>query len=149
MNWLLVLMIPTICIAACSAPANPLALEPLAAPIDATSGARIAPGLHVARTEAEWLALWRELSAARLPAPPAPPVDLAARTVLCVALGKRPSGGFGVAILGVERVGEKLVVHAHETLPAEGTQQVAMLTAPIALATIAATDLPLELALEH
>lgn len=149
MKWFAALATALTCAAACGAPATHLAVEPLAVSLDASSGQGLAPGVHVARNEAEWQALWRELSAGRLPAPPAPPLDLRARTVLCVALGERPHGGFGVVILAVERVGEKLVVHARERLPSDGTLQVAMLTSPVALATIEATTLPVELELER
>lgn len=148
MKRLLVWILAAAAAAGCSAPVTRVELVTLDAGLAAAGAARLAPGLHVARSENEWQALWRELSASQVPPPAAPVIDFARRTVLCVALGERRSGGYAVEIRAVERRGDAFVVRARETRPTPGSMQIALLTAPVALATIDATSLPLELVLE-
>jgi hypothetical protein len=86
----------------------------------------------VARTAAEWSALWREHAGDR----PAPAVDLAARTVVAVFLGSRPTAGYAVEITGTRRDGDVLVVEWRERRPAPRGVTAQILTSPAHLATI-------------
>src|SRR4051812_29194892 len=72
-----------------------------------------APKQAVARSAAEWAALWREHAGATAP----PAIDLASRTVVAIFLGTRTSGGYGVEITGTRRSGETLVVQWQERRP--------------------------------
>lgn len=62
-------------------------------------------------------ALWREAfaSAASPEAPPA--VDWSREKVVFVALGERPSGGYGIAVTSVQRVGGELLIEIESTSP--------------------------------
>src|SRR5438552_13015014 len=56
------------------------------------------PCVRVARTADEWAALWREHSARVVPRLELPSVDWKKDMVVLVALGSRPSAGYGVEI---------------------------------------------------
>src|SRR5262245_40115049 len=75
-------------------------------------------GLHVARDEAEWRVMWNQHTSTVIPRPPAPSVDWKSEMVVCVALGARPSGGYGVEITRLVEEKDRLVVEARERKPA-------------------------------
>jgi hypothetical protein len=86
----------------------------------------------VARTAAEWTALWREHSGESKP----PTVDLASRTVVAVFLGSRPTAGFGVEITGTRRVNGALIVEWSERRPGGGDILAQVLTSPATIVSI-------------
>ena len=90
----------------------------------------------VARTAAEWQALWQR----HAPGRPAPAVDLSRNMVVAVFLGSRPSGGFQVEITGVRSDGKLLVVQWTERRP--GRDQVAsqVMTSPAHVVTVPRHD---------
>jgi len=90
------------------------------------------PRQAVARTAAEWSALWRDHAGDT----PAPAVDLAARTVVAVFLGTRASAGYAVEIVGTRRDGQAVIVEWRERRPAPDAIPAQVLTAPAHLATI-------------
>ena len=81
----------------------------------------------VARTQAEWDALWREHAR---PGKPAPPVDFAGRMVVAVFLGSRSTGGYAVTITGTRMDGSTLVVEWREGAPGKRDITAQVLTAP-------------------
>ena len=83
----------------------------------------------VARTAAEWTALWKQ----HAPGRPRPAVDFARSTVLGIFLGSRPTVGFTVAIETIERQGTELVVTYRERRPNPTDMVAQMLTAPYVL----------------
>ena len=64
------------------------------------------PQQSVARTQAEWAALWKQHAGDK----PLPKVDFDKSTVVAVFLGSRMSAGFSVAIVGTHADGDALVV---------------------------------------
>jgi VWFA-related protein len=86
----------------------------------------------VARTAAEWETLWRRHAAGR----PAPAVDFSRDMVVGVFLGSRPTGGFGVQITAVERIGDAIVVKWAEQAPARDQMAAQVMTAPAHLVTM-------------
>ena len=90
----------------------------------------------VVRTAAEWTALWKQLGSSR----PQPAVDFTRSTVLGVFLGSRPTAGFSVAIVTVDRQGAELVVTYRERRPNPTDMVAQMLTAPYLLVTIEKFD---------
>ena len=78
------------------------------------------PARIVLRTAEEWWRLWQEHQSQVVPMPPLPSVDFTREMVLGVAVGRRPTGGYGVRILGTRLEGGRLHVEAHETRPPEG-----------------------------
>jgi hypothetical protein len=86
----------------------------------------------VARTPAEWQALWRDHApAGRLPA-----VDFDSQMVVGVFLGTMPSSGYGVEIVGVRTDGDALVVEYVQRQPKRDTLAVQILTQPFHLVTV-------------
>lgn len=86
----------------------------------------------VARTPAEWAALWR-LHAGQAPLPK---VDFSKRTVVAVFLGTRPSAGYAVEVSGTKPVGKTLVVEWREQAPKPGEVSAQVMTSPSHLVSI-------------
>ncbi len=70
----------------------------------------------VARTAAEWAALWKQHAWER----PQPKVDFPREMVVGVFLGSRPTAGFAVDIVGTREEQGVLFVRYRETRPARG-----------------------------
>jgi hypothetical protein len=86
----------------------------------------------VARTAAEWTALWKMHSGESTP----PAVDLRSRTVVAVFLGSRPTAGYAVQIIGTRQAKGALIVQWQERRPASGDILAQVLTSPAAIASI-------------
>ena len=91
----------------------------------------------VARTPAEWAALWRLHAGEQAPLPP---IDFTKRTVLAVFLGSRPSAGYGVDVSGTKQAGKVLVVEWREHAPKPGNIAAQVMTAPSHLVSIPKFD---------
>jgi hypothetical protein len=90
------------------------------------------PKESVARTPAEWAALWRQHAGeAKQPA-----VDFGSRTVVAVFLGTRGSAGFAADITGVREADGALIVQWQERRPAKGEVSAQLLTSPAVIASI-------------
>jgi hypothetical protein len=85
---------------------------------------------EVIRDQASWARLWSEIHAGLTPAPPLPPVDFAQHMLIAVALGTRPSGGFGVKVESVTTRGGRLEIAVVEACPAAGAMVTQALTQP-------------------
>ena len=90
------------------------------------------PRQMVARTEAEWTALWKLHAGAK----PAPKVDLATTTVVAVFLGERMSGGYAVEITGTRPQGGALVVEWSERRPDRDMVTAQVITSPAHIVAI-------------
>jgi len=80
----------------------------------------------VARSTAEWEALWRQHAGDRV----RPAVDFSKDMAVAVFLGTRSSSGFSVEIVGAREEGAALVVMYRESRPQPGTVAAQVLTAP-------------------
>ncbi len=87
------------------------------------------PRQAVARTQAEWEALWRAHGAEGKP----PAVDLTRAMVIGVFLGTRPTAGYAVEIIRIEKREKELVVTWRERSPGPRDIVVQVLTAPFVL----------------
>jgi hypothetical protein len=95
-----------------------------------------APRQVVARTAAEWSALWRRHAAGR----PAPPVDLSKEMVVAVFLGSRNTGGYAVDVVSVGREASGVVmVRYRERTPPRGAVTAQVITAPYVIIAIPQT----------
>lgn len=90
------------------------------------------PKQAVARTPAEWTALWR-LHAGDTALPR---VDFGSRTVVAVFLGTRASAGYAVEITGTRQDKGALIVQWRERRPEPGTVTAQVITSPAHIATI-------------
>ena len=87
----------------------------------------------VARTPAEWAALWRLHAGDQAPLPK---IDFSTRTVVAVFLGTRPTAGYAVEVSGTKPVGKTLVVEWRERSPKPGAVSAQVLTSPSHLVSI-------------
>lgn len=87
----------------------------------------------VARTPAEWAALWRLHAGDQAPLPK---IDFSRRTVVAVFLGTRPTAGYAVEVSGTKPVGKTLVVEWRERSPKPGAVLAQVLTSPSHLVSI-------------
>jgi hypothetical protein len=102
---------------------------------DATPGRVLERGDHgnvdeprqaVARTPAEWAALWRQ----HAPDRPQPAVDFAREMVVAVFMGSRSTGGFAVEIVSAREEGGAFVVRYRERRPPPGAMLAQVITSP-------------------
>ena len=90
------------------------------------------PKEAVARTPAEWAALWRQHAGETKLAP----VDFGSRMVVAVFLGTRSSAGYSADITGVREAGGTLIVQWQERRPEKGEVSAQVLTSPAVLASV-------------
>jgi hypothetical protein len=84
----------------------------------------------VVRTPSQWAALWKEHGRTAEPPPPRPPVDFRRDAVIVVALGPRPTAGWGVEITRIDRLPTETVVHVRQRRPAPDALTAQVLTQP-------------------
>ncbi|MGZ8940379.1 MAG: protease complex subunit PrcB family protein [Limisphaerales bacterium] len=93
------------------------------------SGVQTAMQLVVTNSS-QWEKLWREHSAQRIPAEPAPEINFEKETVFFVAAGRKRSGGHQIEIAKINpREGETEVIVKSRS-PKPGGIQIQALTAP-------------------
>jgi VWFA-related protein len=124
------------------APETPQRPRAGGAPAPARSVVAVTRGFHsgveeyrevIARTEAEWQALWKRLPAGdRM----APKVTFENTMVVAVFLGSRPTAGYGVEITGVGIDDDTLVVEYVERRPPPGAMTAQVMTSPFAVAGV-------------
>jgi len=90
------------------------------------------PTQAVARTPAEWTALWRKHAGDTA----LPKVDFGSRTVVAVFLGTRMSAGYLVEITGTHPEKGALIVQWRERRPEPGMVTAQVITSPAHIATI-------------
>ena len=86
----------------------------------------------VARTSAEWDALWR----LHAPDRPQPKVDLTREMVVAVFLGSRPTAGFEVEITGWSEKAGALIVQYREARPPRDAITAQVITSPCYVAAL-------------
>lgn len=91
------------------------------------------PRQAVARSDAEWAALWKSHDYDR----PMPKVDFAKEMVVAVFMGSRPTAGFGVEIVGTAVRDGTLVVSYREALPPPGAITAQIITSPAHIVAVA------------
>lgn len=96
------------------------------------------PRQTVARTPAEWSALWRS----HAPNRPVPDLDLSSMMVAAVFLGSRPTSGYSVEIVRSRADGQSLVVEYVERQPAPDAITAQMLTRPFHIVVMPAFSGP-------
>lgn len=94
---------------------------------------------QVIRSETELAAAWAEVTGHLLPAEPAPIVDFSAGQVLLVAMGERPSGGYGIDITSLAEESGTLYAVVDEVSPGDDCLTTAASTQPVLLLRVPAT----------
>lgn len=87
----------------------------------------------VARTPAEWAALWRQHAGDRAPLPR---IDFTKRIVVAVFLGTRPTAGYAAEVSGTKAAGKALIVEWREDRPKPGNILAQVMTSPSHLVSI-------------
>ena len=90
----------------------------------------------VVRDAAGWGTLWKQHAGDR----PMPAVDFAREAVAAVFLGTRPTGGFGVEIVGAGQKGGAFVVQYRETKPGGDAIAAQVITSPFLLVAMPRVD---------
>ena len=96
----------------------------------------------VVRDTLIWRQLWERINQPFFPRPALPPIDFRREMVVVAALGKRPSAGYDVVIEGVEQDSIGIEVALRRNAPAPGCPVSAVMTQPLDLARIPASDQP-------
>ena len=85
-----------------------------------------------ARTQAEWVALWRSHAGDR----PAPSVDWSTSMVAAIFLGTRPTAGWNVEIVRTREDSGRMVVEYVEKRPGRDTIAAQVLTSPFHIVAV-------------
>lgn len=104
--------------------------------------------LHLVREDHEWEALWPRIAGRRFEPPPAPRVDFAQRTLILLALGERPSAGYGLEVRSLERRDVAIALRVAETRPLPDSMQAQVVTSPYLVLSLPRHEGPLELVIE-
>lgn len=94
----------------------------------------------VARTAAEWEALWRQHSPDR----PQPAVDLSKEMVVAVFLGSRNTAGYSIDIVSAKEDQGALIVAYRERQPAPGAVTAQIITTPYHMVAVPKSALPVK-----
>ncbi len=87
----------------------------------------------LANTPTRFTEVWNLVVANRLPRPPAPAVDFRTRSVAAFFWGLKPTGGYGIEVLGVTYVGDTARVVLNLISPRPGAIVTQALTSPYVL----------------
>ena len=96
----------------------------------------------IVRDSASWSSLWPRIVGTHSPVPPVPAVDFASQMLLVVSMGTRSSGGYIIMIDSVRVQGDTVRVAVREQSPGPRCGTPAVITAPVGLARIERTELP-------
>ncbi len=128
----------TVMAAGCATPAEPsaVAFTSLSESVESGSDVR-SETTWVIRDAAELRRIWPQLFQGRRPVPD---IDFRQHMLAIVALGERPTAGYGVTITKVSRSDRGLVVHVTAFAPGAGCATAAQLTYPVAITRLPASD---------
>jgi len=90
----------------------------------------------VIRNRGEWASLWQRHSSLDANPPAAPAIDFGKELIAAVFLGQKPTGGFAVEIVSVERNDGELTVSFRETNPPTGAIATQAFTQPFHIVRI-------------
>jgi hypothetical protein len=96
----------------------------------------------VVRDSLLWRQLWERINQPFFPRPSLPLIDFSREMIVVAALGSRPSEGYDVVIERVEQDSTGIEVALRRATPAPGCPVAAVVTQPLDLARIPASDQP-------
>lgn len=100
----------------------------------------------VIRDARVWQRYWTDIHRPFIPPPAPPDVDFTREIVLLVAMGTRPSGGFVIRIDSATVDTFGLRVQVTQIVPGKGCAVPAVVTQPVDMVRVPATDLPVAFA---
>jgi hypothetical protein len=95
----------------------------------------------VVRDSADWRTLWARINRPFIPAPALPTIDFRREMVVVAGLGTRPSAGYDIVIESVEQDSTGIEVALRRESPAPGCPVAAVMTQPLDVARIPASNL--------
>jgi hypothetical protein len=99
------------------------------------------PQRTVIRSAGAWSAFWAESQGSLTPQPPAPQVDFSSATVIALAMGARPSGGFAIRVRDIYESDEGMHVVVEEISPAPECGVTMAITNPVFAIAVARSGL--------
>ncbi len=97
-----------------------------------TSGHEYGRAVELITNEQDWQRVWGVIGAGRA----APELNFTTQAVVVVFQGRRPTGGYAVALDGIRRDGTVLAVSVEERRPASGDITTQVVTSPFVAVTI-------------
>jgi protease stability complex PrcB-like protein len=99
------------------------------------------PARFVVRDAAAWQTIWNHIYLRQSPVPPLPSVDFSRDMIVVVALGARPTGGYGILIDGAsESANDAVEVIVDSSSPASSCVLTEALTQPVDIARVPLRD---------
>jgi hypothetical protein len=95
----------------------------------------------VVRDSADWRALWTRINRPFIPMPALPAIDFEREMVVVAGLGNRPSAGYDIVIESAEQDSTGIEVALRRASPAPGCPVAAVMTQPLDVARIPASNL--------
>ena len=125
--------------ASCKSPAQPSeAVTTVAEAVETSSDIRTET-TYVIRDAQTLRQVWQQLFHGRREVPA---IDFTTQMVVIVALGEKPTAGYGAKITGFSRNGGGIVVHVTAFAPGAGCATATVLTYPVAVARLRSHDGP-------
>jgi hypothetical protein len=87
----------------------------------------------VVHNVADWAAAWEQLVGTIQPRPGLPTIDFAQSVVVIAAMGRKPSGGYGIDVNEVRVLDGNATITVTESSPGEGCVVADIVTAPAAV----------------
>ena len=100
----------------------------------------------VIRDREAWRRYWSEIHRPFIPSPAPPEVDFSREIIVLAAMGTRPSGGFVIRIDSASVDAAGMLVRVTQVVPGKGCAVPAVVTQPVDLVRVSATQLPVSFA---
>jgi hypothetical protein len=100
------------------------------------------PTARVVQDRATFRRLWDETQSTRTPTPEPPEIDFARESLVVVALGTRPSGGYRIRIEKIQERAGAVEVTVGKYAPGQNCLSTQAITKPIAIARMPRTTKP-------
>jgi len=100
------------------------------------------PMRAVIRDSTAWRQLWERINRPFVPQPSLPEIDFGREMIVVAALGSRPNGGYDVIIEGAQQDSVGIQISVRVATPAAGCPTAAVMTQPVDLARVPASDQP-------
>jgi len=113
--------------------ANQLLFEVL---VEDQIGGYTTPEIRVVKGRESLLKVYGQVNKSRKPGFPIPDIDFSRETIVAVFMGKKNTGGYGVAVEEVREEKGKLIVAIKETKPSSGAMAITVITQPFCIVKI-------------
>jgi hypothetical protein len=96
----------------------------------------------VVHNQTDWASLWQRYASADTQHPPAPAIDFGKELVAAVFLGQKPTSGYAIEIVSIERNDGELTVTFRETNPQPGGITTQAFTQPFHIVRVGVEGTP-------